>query len=325
MAKKGKLAETPAIQVLAASTAMAASGALVAGLAIRDRRARIAKERRFALKRREAPREGVARIALGQLDLIDAQLDGDGHASSPERVHEARKALKRLRALLRLSRPFLPGKVYQRENDTFRDTGRQLSGARDARVLIDTLDRLAPPELPTFVRLREQLERQAEQTTSPAPALLDTINEARVRVATYPLPNDGRAEQLLPGLERIYRRGRRALRRARRHSDAEHRHELRKRAKDLWHGTQLLRDLGGKRMRKLRRRAHDLSDLLGDDHDLTELRARAVSQPALFSPGELDTLLALIDRRQEELQATAMRCAAKVYRRTPKKQMKRLS
>jgi CHAD domain len=223
---------------------------------------------------------------------------------------------------LRLSRPFLPDEVYRRENGTFRDAGRQLSGARDARVLIDTLDKLAPG---AFVRLREQLQRETEQTASPAPALPGLLIDAGWRVAAFPVPDQGGAEQWMPGLERIYRRGRRALRRARSRSDAEHRHELRKRAKDLWHGTQLLRDLGNKRMRKLRRRAHRLSDLLGDDHDLTVLRARAVSEPTLFSPGELDTLLALIDWRQDELQATAMRCAAKVYRRKPKKQMKRLS
>jgi CHAD domain-containing protein len=59
-----------------------------------------------------------------------------------EAVHEARKSLKRLRALVKISRPALGDARYRRENAEFRQTGRLLSAARDAKVLIETLDGL---------------------------------------------------------------------------------------------------------------------------------------------------------------------------------------
>src|SRR5262245_3310108 len=55
-------------------------------------------------------------------------------------VHEARKHLKKTRALLRLVRPALGREAYRSENDALRDTGLALSGARDADVRVQTAD-----------------------------------------------------------------------------------------------------------------------------------------------------------------------------------------
>ena len=57
-------------------------------------------------------------------------------------IHEARKATKRLRALVRLVRRELGDEVYALENQCYRDAGRRLSELRDATVLVETLDRL---------------------------------------------------------------------------------------------------------------------------------------------------------------------------------------
>src|SRR5262249_40911667 len=57
-------------------------------------------------------------------------------------VHEVRKSLKKIRAVLRLVRPVIGEKFYRRENTCFRDAGRPLTEVRDARILIETLDKL---------------------------------------------------------------------------------------------------------------------------------------------------------------------------------------
>ena len=54
-------------------------------------------------------------------------------------MHEARKDMKKLRALLRLVRGELGDRVYAFENTCFRDTARELSGVRDADVMLATL------------------------------------------------------------------------------------------------------------------------------------------------------------------------------------------
>jgi CHAD domain-containing protein len=105
----------------AAAGAVAAGGAAVAGKLVHDRRVRraeIRRDRRYRLRAQEDAADGVRRIARGQTDLAVEHLDessGDGAA-----IHEARKAFKRLRALVRLSRDALGDEVYRRENAAFR-------------------------------------------------------------------------------------------------------------------------------------------------------------------------------------------------------------
>ena len=57
-------------------------------------------------------------------------------------VHETRKALKRLRALLRLVRPAIGEDAFKRENAQLREIGLSLSGARDRHVLLETVNKL---------------------------------------------------------------------------------------------------------------------------------------------------------------------------------------
>src|SRR6266511_1746767 len=81
-------------------------------------------------------------------------------------VHEARKHLKKTRALLRLVRPALGRKAYRRENDALRDIGLALSGTRDADVRVATAQKLAEHaagRLPAdvFDALREALAAEA--------------------------------------------------------------------------------------------------------------------------------------------------------------------
>jgi CHAD domain-containing protein len=122
---------------------------------------------------------------------------------------------------------------------------------------------------------------------------------------------------LEPGFERIYLRGRRALKAARKDPDTESLHELRKRAKDLWHAAQVLRPAAPKAMKRLARRAHALSDVVGDDHDLAVLQAAARERQATLAPGELALLEGLIARRRRRLQRKALAQGRRVYARKP--------
>ena len=193
--------------------------------------------------------DGVRRIAREQLDLIARQLAGE---PGDREVHDARKAFKRLRTVLRLAREDVGEHVRRRENAGFRDAGRTMSDARDARVLVDTLDDLVEPG--AFERLRNELGSEATQAQEhvDTAAILATVEDARGRVASWPSGDDPMAA-LAAGLKRIHRRGRRAYETAKDEPSAEHLHELRKRAKDLRYATQILRPVAPGRMRKLSR------------------------------------------------------------------------
>src|SRR5215211_1032009 len=95
-------------------------------------------------------------------------------------------------------------------------------------------------------------------------------------------------------------------------------HEWRKRAKDLWHAAQIVRPAAPKRMKKLAARAHRLSNLLGDDHDLAVLREHVERDGAPFERETTRTaLLSVIDRRREALQREAFKLVARIYKGKP--------
>lgn len=324
-------------RTVAASAAVAAGGALAAGKVVHDLvadRAERKRARRFRLEPGETAREGITRVARGQLDLAIELLDRRG-GDRPEAIHQARKALKRVRAVLRLCREWLGEERFRAENTILRDAGRSLSGARDAQVLVETLDGLREPlgpELPdgTWSRFRDRLVAEAAAHEQPdgsdAYASVSlALAGVRDRVNVWPLPEDGGPERLASGLERVYAKARRARRRAERRTTPEKLHELRKRTKDLWYSGQLLNPLSPKRIRKLRRRSHRLSDVLGADHDLAVLLERAGEAPEAFGPGELELLRAQADRRRRVLERDALGRARKLFRRKPRKLMRRLA
>jgi CHAD domain-containing protein len=266
-------------------------------------------------KKRPDP-EQVRAFVRGQLDSVSQALDRADERS----VHEARKAFKRVRAAVRLSRDELGDDVRRRENAAFRDAGRELSGARDAQVLVETLDKL---DAEGFAGLRAVLA--AEDAPPPdTAAVRAAVDDARERVKTWPLNGEGSAT-LASGIARIQRRGRRAYRAAREDPSTEHLHDLRKRTKDLWHAAQILRPADPKRMDELAKSAHKLADLLGDDHDLATLSEVAERHRATLTPAELERLGALIAERRGRLQRKAMRRASDLYAIKPKKLAKTVS
>ncbi len=81
-------------------------------------------------------------MAADQLGSAARALRDADAGGRPDAVHTARKALKKTRALLRLARPGVPRAAYREQMRALRDTGRLLSGTRDAVVLAQTVDGL---------------------------------------------------------------------------------------------------------------------------------------------------------------------------------------
>ena len=90
--------------------------------------------RKFRLRKKEPLPSGIVRIARGRLDSALDQLSGRAGDDPAKAVHEARKDMKKLRAVVRLVQ------ADSSWNARFRDTARRLAGRRDADVLLETLD-----------------------------------------------------------------------------------------------------------------------------------------------------------------------------------------
>ena len=358
----------PLAATLAATVAVGVGVALArAERERREARERRVRERRFGLLADERLGDGLRRIALAQLDVAIEALQEDGAERSPEqRVHEARKALKRLRALTRLLRVRLGEIAYERESAALRDAGKRLAPARDAAVLLSTLDALLerqPRKLASgrgVRNLRAQLKAERDGAAERALAddatrsgALQELQVLRVRVGDWELSDASDVEALAPALGELYDKGRRRMRRARRvKRDRSGRklHEWRKRVKDLRYAAEIaqrnverkrLRNpLGvkpGKRKRKSRiareqaeylrvlaKRADDLGELLGEEHDLAVLagRVRAESkrgEAAVLGRRSRRALLKAIAKRRARLRKRALRDGERLYDRGRKR------
>jgi CHAD domain-containing protein len=286
--------------------------------------------RSYGLEPGEPLHEGLARVARGRIDHALDELRGESKRGPDKAVHEARKDMKKLRAVLRLARGALGKDLYRAENAAFRDVARGLAGVRDAQVVIETLDILAEDagrRLPKRVvqplrdRLAEQrdaLGRESSGLDEAAGEAVGALREARGRVADWPL-GDGRFRAVEPGLARVYRQGRERGRAAERKPTVETLHEWRKRVKDLWYHQQLLACAWPEVLEPAADQAHRLSELLGEDHDLAVL-ADAVDLNAEVLPAseDRDKVHREIGTRRADLQERAFALGRRIYAESPK-------
>lgn len=287
----------------------------------------------YRLENGESVRDGVRRCSREQLDSAVEELTDGVKADPVEAIHEARKALKKQRSLLRVARSAFVPDQRRREAAIFREAARSLGGARDADVMIESLDdlseRFASTEARlTFAAARAHLEAQRDEERERAGesgfagAVGIELRTARRRVDEWALRRDG-WPAISGGLERSYRRGRRAFKRARADPTGPRLHDWRKRAKDLWYHYRLLRPLSESTMRAQADEAHRLSELLGDDHDLWVLR-EALTGMADDIVADLDPVLEILDHRRSRLQSEALLLGERIYAERPKAFRRRL-
>ena len=275
----------------------------------------------------ESGTHGVRRVARAQIEkALDAL---GGRALSDDRVHVARKEIKKARATLRLLRAALGDSVYTRENSALRDAARPLSRIRDGKVLLDTLDRLverfgAPARAVPMDGLRRALRRERTRTRREvlkgAAALKlqrELLKKAHGRAARWPVGEHGWSI-VGEGFARVYAKGRKALAAAEADRTPANLHEWRKQVKYLWHQLQALQPLWPGPIGELADQAHQLADYLGDDHDLSVLRARILYHKAEFpAAAPRGELLSLIDRLRTELRDKAMVLGRRLYKEKP--------
>jgi CHAD domain-containing protein len=287
----------------------------------------------FALKADESAAKGVKRLVRKQVESAVEGLTKKPGGKQEEAVHDARKRFKKVRALLRLVRPELGEKVYQRENARFRDAARPLSAVRDARVLIESLDGLAERSgdgksfgpVRKALQARQRVIRRRVLQEEQAPAqIAEAAEEARRRVKEWDLGHKGWAA-VAGGLKRVYKAGRDAFDAALAEPSVENLHEWRKQVKYLWHQLQVLGPTWPELMDGLCEQAHRLADHLGDDHDLAVLRQLVEQEGAQWaSTGTLLKLLDLIDVRRGELQHAAAQLGQRLYADRPRAFLNRL-
>lgn len=292
--------------------------------------------RAYRLEKGESPSAGMRRVALGRAEQAGERLRAAERDADPAaRVHGARKDLKKLRAIVKLVRPELGEDRYRAENERYRDAGRLLSASRDAEVKRLTLEALRerfphalePGDEEWLDALREERDLAVETAREGAATSLGQaiamVKRGSAQIAAWPLETDS-WKLVGPGIERTYRRGRRAMRRSKEDPEPATMHEWRKRAKDLWYQLRVLQPAVPGRFSEKLDQAKQLAEALGDHHDLALLRDDLVVRdlPTVDRPA----VVAAIAARQDELTAIALDLGERLYAEKPKvfrKEMRR--
>jgi CHAD domain-containing protein len=281
----------------------------------------------YRLEREESVIAGLQRVACDEMESAGAKLGGRERISRDKAIHEARKSIKKVRALLRLMKDELRG-VDPGENVRLRDIARRLSHYRDSFVMVETFDDLKKhfraETLRKFRSVRAALIKRRNEAVREENRRIvlehaaGALTMAASRVAGWELKADGYAA-ISPGLERTFRAGRTALALARENATADNLHDLRKKVKDHWYHIRLLESLWTDVMHAYEKSLKDLETWLGNDHNLAVLRERIVAEPAFYGKREeTDLLLDLIDRYQTELREASIALAARVYAEKPR-------
>src|SRR6056297_1591844 len=284
----------------------------------------------YVLERDESVEDGVRRIAREQLDDAVDDLENLIDDDPADAVHDVRKRCKKVRGLVRLVRPSLGEDTYRVANDTARDAGRHLSDLRDATALMETfelvvdrseMDRDADDEAGTAVRavgdvLRSRHRRAVDQLDHDHPAVRrarDLVVGCRSASVSWTLDDDG-WDAIGPGVAKTYKRGRSAFETASEAPTSANFHELRKRVKYSWYHVRLVADASPTVLSPLASAFHDLSDALGDAHDMAVLHDVLRTEEAdLVDLPDLTPIDRLLGGFRSVLEQRALSLGARLY------------
>jgi CHAD domain-containing protein len=277
----------------------------------------------YELRADETLGDGIRRIVCRQIEnAIDASKAKQNGKGSP--VHETRKHLKKARAALRLVRGEIDRDIWKREDRRLGKVGQLISEVRDAEVRLQTVrqlrefargkkrsfeetEELLAFELDSFLAAFSEWPQEAEKR----------LGQVLERIRDWPL--DKLSCKCLRGnVQRTYKRGRRALKRAIKKTTSENLHAFRKREKELWYQLRLLRPLAPAVFKELNDELKTIGEYLGQVHDLAFVGQRLSSIGPARKQGHR-ILNALIESRTNELQYTAIALGERFYAERPRR------
>ncbi len=284
----------------------------------------------FLFKRSEELPRGVERLLRTEIDTARELLSGPSERSLDYRVHEVRKALKRLRALLALVKGNVPDASLERLRELLKAASHALAELRSSAALAQAFRALLA-DRPTLLEapLRHAIDAALTRPLvdeSAASASLDSAVESlsRARDTARVLMVSGKGWGAIErGFRDTYARARRDLRLARRSSRAEHLHEFRKHEKRHLYQLSLFEKAWPRLVRAERKELDKLGELLGDHHDLClllpELERRGLTRL------DIGPLVEVIERRKLELEERVWFHGKRLFSESPKRRVERFA
>lgn len=284
----------------------------------------------YRFKIDEPVEKGFRRIAREQLDAAFHELAMP--EVQPKGVHECRKALKRLRALVRLVGPALANDKARRRIKALGEIARLLAGRRDQTVMTNTVAKLASEMGADAASVLTPLKAHLANVSRDTSQLLDADCAAKARLlllretkkfSRASLSKRG-FSALESGLEKSYRHARKSLQIAYSEPSDETFHTLRKSVQWHWRQMSLLARAWPDEFAVRVDAARELSQVLGDDHDLAMLIG-ATAKAEDISYDDKEAIIALCLRKQQTLRAAAENRVERLFAEPAKVFMKRMA
>jgi CHAD domain-containing protein len=286
----------------------------------------------FCFKRNESTAKAIPRLAC---ERIDRAIECLRDCARPEAVHGARKDMKKATAVLQLARAGIPKKNVRSIAKRLKKSLSCLSSARDAAIIAKTLRDLARRskgqlESSAIREMRLQLQHASRKATKrlvkKGHAAKAKNILAKARKDFCELKIDGKGWDVVGrGVKKAYAKGQRAHQMALSNRSAEHFHEWRRAAKELWYELTMLHAISPEEMDMMARDLETLGEILGDDHDLFVLQCWLKERKhGRKTRKELPLLQRLIEARQRDLRIQALDIGKDFYAETPNAFCKRL-
>jgi CHAD domain-containing protein len=285
----------------------------------------------FRLKSGQSVSNEIRRIVLQQLDRATSELTSIGDPESDEAIHDARRRVKKIRAIIRLVRPVLDKE--HRADPELRRVSKMLAPVADGQGVIDTLNQLLkryrrelPPKTAEAIRSDlidrgRRIDTQASKDGVLEKAQL-TLRAERQRVKQWKINADG-FRAVAPGLKASVRRARSSMVDAWLHPTAAHHHTWRRHVKNHWFHVRLLGARCGYRLQSYQRQLEALDGILGEYHNLVLLHEVLVSDTALPQT-EVARCLSIVERYQRALRRNAHVLGIRVYSEKPRRFVRRV-
>jgi CHAD domain-containing protein len=276
----------------------------------------------------EIRRIGKDRIASARKHLRKISDDMDN------RIHEVRKDLKKLRALIRLVREPLGKSCYKEEDRTFRDAGRLLAPFRDAAARVALVKSLREKKTGSIsdsaleiadkeVRSLYKKTVRKVEVTKAAREANELLKEAVERLKDWE-PEETGFGLFRDGLRDMYENARIDLARCLIHPTAPNFHDWRKCCKYLRYQIDLLHLAHPQKLKKEEQALHGLTDLLGNHHDLAVLgETLEPLADGTLDDAELWAIHQAFDTEQRRLMKQCWSRGRRLFAETPEDFVKR--
>jgi CHAD domain-containing protein len=272
----------------------------------------------------------VRRIADERLAAAIAALTSAGDRVEGQQVHDARRHVKKVRALVHLLRPALAG--AKKADARLRMAGRLLAPLADADAIEEALIRLlrkypsaiareARADVLSRAARRCAVVRRRFRRTHVLRDAAAALRRERLAAWRWRVVQDD-FDTIAPGLLKSMRKARRAMKDALGHPSAETLHTWRRRVKDHWLQVRLLKARCGDVFSQDERRLEMLDGALGELHNFALLEELVAAEPGLDTRVR-EQILRLLRRDERDHRATSGALAAEVYARPPREIVRR--